>query len=95
MTRFRDEFAPMIEVQQLEREFQDLRQTTETVATITAMFYERVLLVSQYVGDKEMKKARYNDMLRSDSRQFVTMSSCMTLGDMVVRAREREIDLEI
>ena len=43
--RFRDEFAPIIEVQQLAREFQDLQQTTETVAEITAKFRERALLV--------------------------------------------------
>ena len=37
-TRFRAKFAPVIEVQQLAREFEDLRQTTEMVAEITAMF---------------------------------------------------------
>ena len=47
----------MIEVQQLAREFQDLQQTTETVAEITAKFNERALLVLQYVADEEMKKA--------------------------------------
>ena len=47
----------MIEVQQLARKFQDLRQTTETVAEITAKFRERALLVPQYVVDEEMKKA--------------------------------------
>ena len=43
--RFRAEFAPVIEVQQLAREFQDIRQTTEIVAEITAMFRERTLFV--------------------------------------------------
>ena len=55
--RFRAEFSPIIEVQQLEQEFQDLTQTTETVAEITAKFKERALLVPQYVADEEMKKA--------------------------------------
>ena len=36
--RFRAEFSPIIEVQQLAREFQDLTQTTETMAEITAKF---------------------------------------------------------
>ncbi|CAH1431387.1 unnamed protein product [Lactuca virosa] len=94
-TRFRAEFAPVIEVQQLAREFQDLQQTTETVAKITTKFRERALLATQYAEDEEMKKARYHDMLRSDIRQFVSRSSCKTLDDMIARAREREIDLEM
>ena len=52
--RFRAEFLPIIEVQQLAREFQDLTQTTETVAEITAKFQERALLVPQYAADEEM-----------------------------------------
>ena len=37
VTRFRDEFAPVIEVQQLAREFQDPHQTTKIVVEITMM----------------------------------------------------------
>ena len=51
----------MIEVQQLAREFQDLRQTIEMVPEITAMFRERALLIPQYVVDEKMKKARYHE----------------------------------
>ena len=47
----------MIEVQQLGREFQDLRQTTDMVAEITVIFKEKELLVPQYGADEEMKKA--------------------------------------
>ena len=83
MTRFQVEFTPMIEVQKLAGEFYDLRQTTETVVEIIAMFLERALLVPQYVEDKEMKKARNHDMLRSNIRQFVSISNCRTLDDMV------------
>ena len=59
------------------------------------MFRERALLFPQYVADEEMKKARYHEMLRSDIRQFMIQSSCKTLEDMLARAREREIDLEM
>ena len=41
VTRFRAEFALEIKVQQLVSKFQDLHQTTETVAEITTMFYGR------------------------------------------------------
>ena len=82
VTRFWSEFAPVIEVQQLAREFQDLCQTNETVAEITAIFHDRELLVPQYVADEEMKKERYHEMLRSNIRMFVSRSSCKKLDDM-------------
>ena len=61
-TRFIAEFAPVIKVQQLAREFQDLTQIIETVVEITAKFKERALLVPQYTANEEMKKARYHEM---------------------------------
>ena len=42
-----------------------------------------------------MKKARYHIMLRSDIMQYVSRFSCKTLEDMIVRAGESEIDLEM
>ena len=42
-----------------------------------------------------MMKERYHDMLRSDIIQFVSICRCRTLDDMVARARERGIDLEM
>ena len=59
------------------------------------MLRERALLFPQYVAGEEMKQARCHEMLRSDIRQFMSQSSCKTLEDMITRAREREIDLEM
>ena len=42
-----------------------------------------------------MKMARYHEMQRSDIRQFVCRSSCKRLEDIITRAREWEIDLEM
>ena len=58
VTQVRAEFAMAVGVQQLAREFQDLRQTTETVAEITTKLQNRALLVPQYAKDEEMKKIR-------------------------------------
>ena len=49
----------------------DMRQTTETVAEITAKFRERALLVPQYAGVEDMRRTRYHDMLRADIREHV------------------------
>ena len=94
VTIFWEEFAPAVELQQLAKEFLDMRQTTETVAEITAKFRERALLVPQYARDEDMRRTRYHDMLRADIREHVSFSTCPTLESMIARAREREIDLE-
>ena len=44
-TQFRTEFPTVTKVKQLAKEFQDLSQTTETMAEITAKFREKALLV--------------------------------------------------
>ena len=43
--RFDLEFAPAFEVHRMVREFQELQQTTETLAEITSKFHERTLLI--------------------------------------------------
>ena len=52
-----------------------MRQITETVVEITAMFGERAFLVPQYVAYEGMRKTRYDAMLRSDIRVFVSFLS--------------------
>ena len=42
-----------------------------------------------------MKKAWYHEMLRSDTWQFVSRSSCKMLEDMIAMAQERDIDLKM
>ena len=42
-----------------------------------------------------MKKTRYHDMLRDDINDFMSFSGCKTLNDMIARAQEREIELEL
>lgn len=64
VVRFKAEFAPVMEVQQLAMEFQDLRQENEIVTEITTKFLERALLVLQYAADEEMSKARHHDRTR-------------------------------
>nr|KAJ0187838.1 hypothetical protein LSAT_V11C900459490 [Lactuca sativa] len=70
-------------------------QTTETVAEIMAKFREKSFLVPQYVADEEMKKMRYHAMLRDDIREYVSFPGCKTMNDMIKKAREREIELEL
>ena len=77
------------------REFQDLQHTTKTVAEFTTKFRERSLLVPQYAVDEEIKKMRYDSMLRDNIRDFVSFTRYKTLNDMVEKAREWETELEL
>lgn len=95
VTSFGDYLAPAIEVQYLAHEFQNPRQTIDTVAEMTTEFKERALQVPQYVTNEEWKKTRYHDMLRDGIGEFVNVSRCKTLEEMIDRAWEREIELEL
>ena len=55
---------------------------------ITVVFRERTHLVSQYIENEGMKKARYHEILQSDIRQFVSRSRSKTLEDMISRTRD-------
>ena len=59
-----------------------------------AKFQERAFLALQYSADEEMKKVGYREMLRDDIMAFAIFSTSRTLEGIIVRAREREIDLE-
>ena len=91
---FRVEFAPAIEGQKLARDFKDLHQTTKIVVEIIFKLMDRALYVSQYAIKEEMKKTKYNDMLRYGISEFVNFLACWILEDMIARSQERENDLE-
>lgn len=63
------------------------------MAEITSKFWERAFLVPQYAEDEYMKSVRYHDVLRDGIHEFVSMYNCRNLKDMIVGAREWEIDL--
>ena len=42
-----------------------------------------------------MKKTRYHDMLRNDIKEFVIFSGYKNLNDMIERAHEQEIEMEL
>ena len=67
---------------------------TDTLVEIIPKFIERALLVPPYEADKEMRKNRYHDMLRSNIREFVSFSASPTFDEMISRVHKREIDLE-
>ena len=52
------------------------------------------MLIPQYDTDEEMRRTRYNSMLRDDIREFVSFTGCKNLNEMVEKTREREMELD-
>ena len=46
------------------------------------------------MGDEDTRRTHYHDMLRAGIREHVSFSMCPTLGSMIARVKEREINLE-
>ena len=65
------------------------------MAEITAKFRERALLIPQYAEDEDLRRTQYHSMLREDIREFVSFTGCKTLNEMVDKAREREMELDL
>ncbi|KVI11122.1 Retrotransposon gag protein [Cynara cardunculus var. scolymus] len=94
-TRFSKQFVPQIEVEQVTKEFLDMKQTTESVNEITDKFMEKALFCPQYIADETMKLFRYTEMLKPEIRSFVALARCKTLAEAIEIARAQELDLDI
>ena len=90
---FTAEFVPRVEVELISNEFQNLKQTTETLAVMNKKFIEMARFCPMYEANGEMKKTRYLGMLRDDIREFVGTTHYPTLADMMEAARRRELFL--
>ena len=90
---FNAEFVPRVEVERISNEFQNLKQTTETILEMNKKFTEMARFCPLYAANEEMKIARYLSMLRDDIREFVSSSRYTTLADLMESARRRELFL--
>jgi Retrotransposon gag protein/Zinc knuckle len=90
--RFRARYVPQVEVRRLSREFRALRQTTETVEEITGLFLERVIFCPEFT-DEESQMEHYLQMLWTDIREFVSMTTYPSLLALSEAARKRELEL--
>ena len=58
------------------------------------MFCERVVMVPQYMAYEDMKKAKYYDMMKDETQEFVSLSNYRTLEDMIARPHVLEPESE-
>ena len=54
------------------REFQELQQTIETMAEITAKFREQALFIPQYALDEDMRRTGYHSIPRDNIHEVVS-----------------------
>ena len=94
MEKFREEYAPLVEREQLAQELLSLMQKTKMVTEITKMFMERALSCPKYVSLEQVKMSRYMSMRKDDIREFVSNNRYKTLTEMQEHAKRREIELE-
>ena len=90
-TQFRAEFIPRVEVERISQEYQNLKQTTETIPEMNKRFIELARFCPEYAATEEMKIGRYMSMLRDDIKEFVSASSHATLAGLMEAARRREL----
>ena len=51
-------------------------------------------MVPQYMAYEDMKKAKYYDMMKDETQEFVSLSNYRTLEDMIARPHVLEPESE-
>nr|GEV09765.1 putative reverse transcriptase domain-containing protein [Tanacetum cinerariifolium] len=90
---FTTEYAPVEEVDKIQEEFQTLTQTNETVNEMWKNFNDLILYCLEYHGNEKLKVEKFQRMLRDDIQEVISSFKCITLEDLLSRARLREADL--
>ena len=90
---FNAEFTPRVEVERISLDFQNLKQTTESVQEMNTKFIEMARFCPLYAANEDMKIARYLGMLREDIREFVSLNRYTALAEVMEAARRRELFL--
>ncbi|GJR94316.1 zinc finger, CCHC-type, retrotransposon gag domain protein [Tanacetum coccineum] len=90
---FNAEYAPTKEIDKIQKEFQTLMQTNETVNELWKKFNDLIRYCLEYHGNEKLMVERFQRMLRNDIREVISPFKCTTLYDLLSRARVREADL--
>ena len=90
---FTAEFIPRVEVERISSDFQNLRQTTESLQEMNTKFIELARFCPMYAANEEMKISRYLGMLKEDIREIVSANHYTTLAEVMEAARRRELFL--
>nr|GEY04058.1 hypothetical protein [Tanacetum cinerariifolium] len=87
---FTTEYAPVEEVDKIQKEFQTLTQTNETVNEIWKKFNDLIPYCPEYHGNENLKVEKFQRMLRDDIREFEMLRSLNKIkAEEVVELKSR------
>lgn len=92
--RFREDHVHPVKVEQVAREYLILELIINSMIKITCKFMEKDMVFPEYVGTKRMKIYHYCDMLRMEILEFMSLTKCQNLTEIVVVTMTRELELE-
>ncbi|PWA56360.1 zinc finger, CCHC-type, Retrotransposon gag domain protein [Artemisia annua] len=90
---FNVEYAPAKEVDKIRDEFQSLTQTHETVNELWKKFNDMIPYCPEYHSNEKLKVDKFQRMLKDDICEVISPFKCITLEDLLSRARVREADI--
>lgn len=76
---FTVKYSPQVEIERITDEFLSLKQTTETILELNALFLEKARFCPAYMAYEKMKKYRYTNVLKTEIREFVDSSKYQTV----------------
>ncbi|KAJ9562865.1 hypothetical protein OSB04_008025 [Centaurea solstitialis] len=92
--RFRRQYVPRVEIEQIKRDFLSYKQQNESVTELTIKFREMALFCPDYTRSEDMKMERFAGMLKDEIREFVRVVLHTSLNQMIEAAQRRELELE-
>ncbi|GKD26410.1 putative reverse transcriptase domain-containing protein [Tanacetum coccineum] len=91
---FNAEYASAEEIDKTREEFQSLMQTNKSVNELWKKFNDMVPCCPEHHGNEKLKVKRFQRMLCDEIREVFSPFKCITLEDLLSRARVREADLQ-
>ncbi|XP_071707942.1 uncharacterized protein [Rutidosis leptorrhynchoides] len=91
--RFMGQFAPPAEVSKLKQEFLNISQGSKTVMEFNSEFNDKSQFCPEYLTNPTLLKEHYREKLNPEINEFIDLSACKTLADMIDKALNQERDL--
>nr|GEY82090.1 hypothetical protein [Tanacetum cinerariifolium] len=84
---FNTKVTTVKEIDKILEEFQTLTQTKEMVNEMWKKFNDLICYCLEYHGNEKLKVKRFQRMLRDDIREVIPPFKCVTLDDLLSKAR--------
>ncbi|XP_021975089.1 uncharacterized protein LOC110870197 [Helianthus annuus] len=86
--------CPQSAIDKIQEDFLRLRQKNESINEISNTFMDKMKFCGDFVKTERMKINRFYGVLKAEFREFITLSKCETLDELINLARDREIEIK-